>query len=343
MRAILLPRIAPIEEAPLVERDLPTPVPQYDEILVKVRVCGLCHTDLDEIEGRLAPSLLPIVLGHQVVGTVVEKGPDVTRHEIGARVGITWLYSSCGQCRFCRTGRENLCGDARWTGKDAHGGYAEYMVIGQDFAHPIPPAFSDLQAAPLLCAGVIGYRALRLAQVSDGQTVGLFGFGASAHIVIQLIRHQFPKSDVFVFTRGDEHRKLAQKLGAAWTGSSDQTPPARIDRAIDFTPVGEAVRSALDVLNPGGRLVINAIRKITPIPELDYERYLWDEKELKSVANVTRADAAEFLPLAAQIPLRPTVESVAPEDVNQALLRLKHGRIEAAAALMFAAGEDSAS
>jgi propanol-preferring alcohol dehydrogenase len=339
MKAIVLPRMAPIEEEPLVEMDLPIPVPKDDEILIKVSVCGLCHTDLDEIEGRLEPSILPIVPGHQVVGRVVQKGQNVTLHETGARVGVTWLYSSCRACHFCLSGRENLCEDARWTGKDAHGGYAEYMVVSQDCAYPVPPAFSDLQAAPLLCAGVIGYRAMRLAGISDGQTVGLFGFGASAHIVIQLLRHQFPQSDVFVFTRGDEHRELARKLGATWAGSPDQEPPARLDRAIDFTPVGETVRSALSVLNRGGRVVINAIRKVTPVPELVYDRYLWDEKELKSVANVTRDDARQFLPLAAEIPLRPTVEVIAPGDINRSLYRLKQAKIEAAAVLELAGEE----
>lgn len=274
MKAIVLPRIAPIEEAPLRETERPTPAPKDDEILIRVSVCGLCHTDLDVIEGRLRPDALPVVLGHQVVGTVVERAPGVTLHEIGARVGVTWLYSSCGTCRFCQTGRENLCDRARWTGKDANGGYAEYMVVRPDFAYAIPPVFSDLQAAPLLCAGVIGYRAIRLSDISDGQTIGLFGFGASAHIAIQLIRHGFPNSDVFVFTRGDEHKELARELGAAWAGSAAEEPPARLDRAIDFTPVGETVKHTLSVLNKGGRVVINAIRKITPVPEMVYDRYL---------------------------------------------------------------------
>lgn len=337
MKAVVLPHIAPIEDEPLIETELPTPTPKDDEILVKVSVCGLCHTDLDEIEGRLRPGTLPVVLGHQVVGTVAQKGSRVTLHETGSRVGVTWLYSSCQACRFCKTDRENLCDQAHWTGKDANGGYAEYMVVGQDFAYPIPPAFSDLQAAPLLCAGVIGYRAIRLSDISNGQTVGLFGFGASAHIVIQLIRHQFPNSDVYVFTRGDAHKELARELGAAWAGSATDEPPARLDRAIDFTPVGETVKQALSALDKGGRVVINAIRKVTPVPEMVYDRYLWDEKEIKSVANVTRRDATEFLPLAAEIPLRPTVEEVAPEAVNQTLLRLKQGRLEAAAALRFSA------
>jgi propanol-preferring alcohol dehydrogenase len=335
MKAIVLPRIAPIEEGPLIETELPIPVPKDDEILVRVSVCGLCHTDLDEIEGRLPPSMLPIVLGHQVVGMVAGKGRAVSTHELGSRVGIAWLYSSCGVCPFCRTGRENLCDRARWTGKDVNGGYAEYMVVHEDYAYPIPLGFSDLQAAPLLCAGVIGYRAIRLSNISDGQTVGLFGFGASAHIAIQLLRHQFPASDVFVFTRGDQHKELARRLGAAWTGSPGDEPPTALDRAIDFTPVGETIRQALSVLSKGGRVVVNAIRKTTAVPELVYDQHLWDEKELKSVANVTRTDAREFLPLAADIPLRPAVEEVALRNINETLRLLKQGKVTGAAALRF--------
>jgi propanol-preferring alcohol dehydrogenase len=212
------------------------------------------------------------------------------------------------------------------------------MVVGEDFAHPIPSVFSDLQAAPLLCAGVIGYRALRLADVTAGQTVGLFGFGASAHIVIQVLRHRLPDNPVYVFTRGPHHQELARQLGAAWTGAPGQLPPTRLDRVIDFTPVGGTIRTALSVLNPGGRLVINAIRKTTPVPELAYDEHLWHEKEIKSVANVTRRDAREFLPLAAQIPLRPTVQPFAPRQANDALLLLKEGKLQAAAALRWAHG-----
>lgn len=336
MRAIVLPQTAPIEESPLVQTELPTPIPASHEILVKVSVCGLCHTDLDEIEGRLKPSALPAILGHQVVGRVVTKGQAVTRHRIGDRVGITWLYSSCGQCPCCLAGRENLCEQARWTGKDTPGGYAEYLVIGEDFAFALPSAFTDMSAAPLLCAGVIGYRAIRLSALTDGQTVGLFGFGASAHIVIQVLRHRFPRSPVFVFTRGRHHQDLARTLGATWAGSPSEAPPAKVDRAIDFTPIGETVKTALSVLGRGGRLVVNAIRKITPIPELAYEESLWDEKEIQSVANVTRRDAEEFFPLAARVPIRPTVREFAPEQVNKALQLLKQGKLEAAAALRFA-------
>ena len=273
------------------------------------------------------------MLGHQVVGTVAEKGRNVTKFNIEDRVGVTWLYASCGRCNFCRTDSENLCGSAKWTGKDVNGGYAEYMVISQDFAYPLPERFSDSQAAPLLCAGVIGYRTLRLAEITDGQTIGLFGFGASAHIVIQIIKHKFPNSPVFVFTKTAEHAKLAESLGAVWTGRSGDQPPEKLNKVMDFTPVGECVRDALAVLDRGGRLVINAIRKETPIPQLDYAKYLWLEREIKSVANVTRADAEQFLPLAAQIPIVPTIEEFPLARANEALISLKHSKLRAAAVL----------
>jgi len=333
MKAIVLAKQSPIEEKPLELADLPIPTPANNQILIKVSACGLCHTDLDEIEGRLKPIRLPIVLGHQVVGTVTDKGKAVTKFEIEDRVGITWLYSSCGKCNFCRRGEENLCDQAKWTGKDVNGGYAEYMVISEDFAYSLPEKFSDSQAAPLLCAGVIGYRAVKLAKITDGQIIGLFGFGASAHIVIQIIKHKFPTSPVFVFTRSAEHRELAKSLGAAWTGLPAGQPPAKISRAIDFTPVGESIRSALLVMDKGSRLVINAIRKITPVPQLDYAKHLWLEKEIKSVANVTRRDAGEFLPLAAQIPIVPQVEEFELARANEALISLKQSKILASAVL----------
>jgi propanol-preferring alcohol dehydrogenase len=333
MKAVILKKTSPIEERPLEITDLPVPTPAKNEILVKVSVCGACHTDLDEAEGRLEPTKSPIVLGHQIVGTVADKGKTVTKFKTGDRVGITWLYSACGKCQFCKTGSENLCGNAKWTGKDADGGYAEYMVISQDFAYLLPESFSDSQAAPLLCAGVIGYRTVRLAQITDGQIIGLYGFGASAHIVIQIIKHKFPNSPVFVFTKTAEHARLAERLGAAWTGRSGDKPPAKLNRAMDFTPVGKCVRDALLVLDKGGRLIINAIRKETPVPPLDYAEYLWLEREMKSVANVTRADAEEFLPLAAQIPIVPTVQEFPLEQANEVLLSIKHSKIRAAAVL----------
>ena len=333
MKAVVLNKTSPIEEKPLELTDLPRPTVADDQILVKVLVCGACHTDLDEVEGRLKPTKLPIVLGHQIVGRVADKGKAVTKFKTGDRVGITWLYSACGECNFCQRGNENLCGEAEWTGKDVDGGYAEYMVISEDFAYPLPKRFSDSEAAPLLCAGVIGYRTLRLAEITDGQIIGLFGFGACAHIVIQIIKYKFPNSPVFVFTKTAEHAKLAESLGAAWTGRSGDQPPAKLNKAMDFTPVGECVRDALAVLDRGGRLVINAIRKETPVPPLDYARYLWLEREIKSVANVTRADAEEFLPLAAQIPIVPTIEEFPLAQANEVLIKLKHSKLRAAAVL----------
>jgi len=333
MRAMVLNKISPIEEKPLEAADLPIPTPGDNQILVKTLVCGACHTDLDEIEGRLKPAKLPIVLGHQVVGTVADKGEAVTKFKMGDRVGITWLYSACGDCNFCQRGSENLCEQAKWTGKDVNGGYAEYMVISEDFAYSLPARFSDAEAAPLLCAGVIGYRTLRLAEITDGQTIGLFGFGACAHIVIQIIKYKFPNSAVFVFTKTAEHARLAESLGAVWTGRSGDQPPAKLNKIMDFTPVGECVRDALGVLDKGGRLVINAIRKETAVPKLDYAKYLWLEREIKSVANVTRRDAEEFLPLAAQIPIIPTIEEFPLAEANEALNRLKYSKLRAAAVL----------
>jgi len=330
---MLLSKPAPIEDRPLYSDDIPVPKPTADEILIKVTVCGACHTDLDEAEGRLETGKNPIVPGHQVVGVVSKRGVDAKKFEIGDRVGVTWLYSSCGKCDFCKRGNENLCESAKWTGKDTDGGYAEYMVIRQDFAYKLPDGFSDLQAAPLLCAGVVGYRALRLADISDGQVIGMYGFGACAHILIQVIKHKFPNSPVYVFTKTQEHIDLAKSLGADWTGNSGDAPPALLDKALDFTPVGECIRDALEVMQRGGRLVINAIRKETPVPALDYAKYLWLEKEIKSVANVTKADAEEFLPIAAEIGINPTVEEFALEEANEVLLRIKHSQLKAAAVL----------
>ncbi len=336
MKAVILTRTCPVEEHPLKMVDLPVPAPKDNEILVKISVCGICHTDLDEAEGRLVLPKLPIVPGHQVVGTVAKKGKTVSKFRVGERVGVTWLYWVCDSCDFCRTGRENLCLNAKWTGKDADGGYAEFMVVGEDFAYPLPERFSDSEAAPLLCAGVIGYRTLRLAQITDGDKIGLFGFGACAHIVIQVIRHKFPNCRVYVFTKAEHHARLAENLGAVWTGLSTEQPPEKLNKVMDFTPAGDCVRDALAVLDRGGRLIINAIRKETPVPPLEYAEYLWLEKELKSVANVTRADAEQFLPLAAEIPIVPTIEEFPLADANEALIRMKHSRLRAAAVLKVA-------
>ena len=335
MRAQILTDTGPIESRPLRSDDLPVPEPGPGQIRVRVSVCGACHTDLDEIEGRV-PTRRPIVLGHQVVGRVDRIGPGATGLAVGDRVGVAWIFSACGTCRFCHAGLENLCPQAQWTGKDANGGYAEWMVVPAESAYRLPHGFGDLQAAPLLCAGVIGYRAFRLADLQNGETLALYGFGASAHIVIQVARHRCPASRILVFTRGDTHRRLATRLGAAWAGTSDETPPECPDKAIDFTPSSEVVRDALAHLQRGGRLVINAIRKTGPIPPLDYGRHLWEEKEVKSVANVTRRDAREFLALAARIPVVPEVEEFPLDQANDVLIRLKAGRIQGAAVLRVA-------
>jgi len=335
MKAMVLNKISSIEGKPLEIVDLPDPVPAPSQIRVKVSACGVCHTELDEIEGRVSPSRFPMILGHEIVGKVESLGSRITRFKGGDRVGIAWINWACGECSFCLKGEENLCDKAKWTGKDVNGGYAQYTVISQDFAYPIPERFTDLQAAPLLCAGVIGYRALKLSGMDDGKILGLYGFGASAHIVIQIAKYKYPNCRIFVFTRPGqkEHQDLARKLGADWIGVTGDSPPARLNCAIDFTPVGVPVREALRNLEKGGRVVINAIRKTTPIPELDYAEHLWYEKEIKSVANVTRKDAEEFLPLAAEIPVVPEVQEFRLEEANEALLLLKEGRIQGAAVL----------
>ena len=335
MKAMVLEKICPVEGKPLKLVDLPTPVPGRGQILVRVSACGVCHTELDEIEGRVAPSKFPMILGHEIVGRVERLGHGASRFKKGDRVGIAWINWACGKCPFCLKGEENLCDTAKWTGKDAYGGYAEYTVVSEDFAYPIPEKFSDVKAAPLLCAGVIGYRALRLSGMADGKVLGLYGFGASAHIVIQVAKHKYPESKVFVFTRPHqkEHQDLARKLGADWTGATGDTSPIKLNCAIDFTPVGEPVREALRNLQKGGRVVINAIRKTTLIPELDYTEHLWYEKEVKSVANVTRRDAQEFLPLAAQIPIVPETQEFKLEEADEALILLKEGKIRGAGVL----------
>jgi propanol-preferring alcohol dehydrogenase len=335
MKAMVLNRISSVEQKPLELVDLPDPVPSSGQIRVKVSTCGVCHTELDEIEGRASPSRFPMILGHEIVGRVESLGPGVTKFKEEDRVGIAWINWSCGKCSFCLKGEENLCDKAKWTGKDINGGYGQYTVVSEDFAYPIPEKFTDLQAAPLLCAGVVGYRALRLSGMEDGKVLGLYGFGASAHIIIQVAKYKYPNSRVFVFTRPNQkdHQELARKLGADWVGATGDTPPEKLNCAIDFTPVGVPVREALRNLEKGGRVVINAIRKITPIPELDYAEHVWYEKELKSVANVTRRDAEEFLPLAAEIPIVPEVREFRLEEANEALILLKEGKIRGAGVL----------
>ena len=330
MKAMILERVSAIEKKPLKMVDLPVPAPGPKEILVKVSACSLCHTELDEIEGRIQPNL-PVVLGHQIIGKVERLGAEVTKFKAGDRVGIAWINSACGRCSFCFHGNENLCSEFKGTGCHVNGGYAQYTLALDDFAYPIPERFSDSEASPLLCAGAIGYRDLKLSGIQKGQRLGLFGFGASAHIVLQIAKYWGCES--FVFTRSEKHRHLAKRLGASWAGGPEEDPRETLHSAIDFTPVGETVPRALGVLEKGGRLVIAVIRKRNPIPPLDYAKLLWDEKEIKSVANITRKDALEFLPLAAEIPILPEVQEFSLEEANEALILLKEGRIQGAGVL----------
>ncbi|MGD8256587.1 MAG: zinc-dependent alcohol dehydrogenase family protein [Desulfobacterales bacterium] len=339
MKAMLLNHLCKIREnpKPLKLVDLPEPVPDDNQVLIKVSRCGVCHTELDEIEGRLPPPHLPVVLGHQVVGQVVHTGSGVRRFRHGDRVGIAWIHSACGQCRHCQSGQENLCYQFMATGRDRNGGYAEFMTVAEDFAHEIPGVFSDSQAAPLLCAGAIGYRSMRLTGLRDGLNLGLTGFGASAHLVLKMVRHSYPNTAVFVFARNKKEREFARELGACWAGDTGTRSPENLDCVIDTTPAWKPVVEALNNLKPGGRLVINAIRKEemdkSYLLNLNYASHLWLEKEIKSVANVTRNDVGEFLQLAAEIPLRPEVQEFALEDANRALLELKKRDIRGAKVL----------
>ena len=339
MKAMVLNQVGRLDETrdPLQLTEIPDPVPARKELLLKVSTCGVCHTELDEIEGRTPPPHLPCVLGHQVVGRVVGRGDAATSFPIGERVGVAWIYSACGSCHFCLQGSENLCPDFKATGRDAHGGYAEYMTVPEDFAYRIPPVFSDLEAAPLLCAGTIGYRSLRLIGLQDGQDLGLTGFGASAHLVLMMARHRYPSSRVFVFTRSDAERAFALELGAAWASDIGDEPPVKLAAIIETTPAWKPVVEALKHLNAGGRLVINAIRKEELdkdyLLNLDYAAHLWMEKEIKSVANVTRSDVREFLELAAKISIRPEVQEYGLSEANQALVELKTRKIRGAKVL----------
>ncbi len=339
MRAMVLPALGRIEEnpQPLELRDLPVPEPGPGEILLRVSTCGVCHTELDEIEGRTPPPVLPVVLGHQVVGRVERTGPGATRFRPDERVGVAWIFSACGHCRYCRTGDENLCADFRATGRDAPGGYAEYMTVLEDFAYRIPDTFSDSEAAPLLCAGAIGYRSVHLTGLKNGEPLGLTGFGASAHLVLKMVRHRYPETRVHVFARSEHEQEFARELGAVWAGDTRDTAPEPLRAIIDTTPAWEPVLEALRNLEPGGRLVINAIRKEErdkdALLRLDYPEHLWREKEIKSVANVARSDVAEFLELAAEIPLRPEVQEYPLEEANRALRELKERKIRGAKVL----------
>lgn len=342
MKAMVLKGITNLREnpAPLELVDIVQPTPGERDVLVKVSACGVCHTELDEIEGRTPPSFFPIVLGHQVVGRVTEIGERVSRFKVGDRVGIAWIYSACGTCKHCREGNDNLCEKFAASGRDAHGGYAEYATVSEDYTFPIPAIFSDLEAAPLLCAGTIGYRSLRLTNMKDGDTLGLVGFGASAHLVIQMARHNYPNSKIFAFARSEGERAFARELGAAWAGNINEAPPEKLNCAIDTTPVWKPIVEALSNLAPGGRLVINAIRKEDidkeELLKLDYPTHLWHEREIKSVANVARRDVAEFLELAAVIPIRPEIQIFSLEEANTALVELKTSKIRGAKVLSLA-------
>jgi len=339
MKAMVLNQTCKLSEnrTPLALVDLPKPVPQDDEILVKVSACGLCHTDLDEIEGRTPPEKFPMILGHQIVGKVEAGGKKTGRFRPGDRVGIAWIHAACGRCKFCLQGEENLCEHFAATGRDAPGGYAQYTTVGEDFAYSISDTFTDSQAAPLLCAGAVGYRSLRLAGITDGKALGFYGFGASAHLVIQAARHQYPHARIYVFARSEAERNFAQELGASWSGDIEETPPTKMDAAIDTTPVWRPVVTALNHLEPGGRLVINAIRKEDAdkdwLLKIDYSTHLWKEKELKSVANVTREDVSQFLQAASEIPIKPEVQEFALEEANKGLVEMKEGKIRGAKVL----------
>ena len=314
---------------PLQATDVAAPIAARGDLLVRVSVCGVCRTDLDLVEGRLTAPRYPVIPGHQVIGRVERLGDGVTIMQEGDRVGVAWIHSACGRCEWCRTGRENLCPWFRSTGCDENGGYAEYVTVPAAFAQTIPAALSDAAAAPLLCAGAIGWRSLRLTGIVDGQPLGLTGFGASAHVVLQLARQRFPQSPVYVFARNARERDFARELGAAWVGDTSETPPERLAAIIDTTPAWRPIISALEHLRPGGRLVINAIRKSradqNELLSLDYAKHLWMEREIRSVANVTRADVREMLDAAVEMGLTASVEELPLVEANAALARLRRG------------------
>lgn len=339
MKAWVIDRVSDLKNVsePLKKRELPKPEPKEGELLLKVKVCGVCHTEIDEIEGRTPPPEYPVVPGHQVVGVVEETraGGEI---KVGDRVGVAWIFSACGECEFCRSGQENLCPDFLATGRDRNGGYAEYMCVPAKFAYLIPHVFSDAEAAPLLCAGAVGYRSLELCQPENGQNMGLTGFGASAHLVLKLIRYLYPDTRVYVFARSENEREFALELGAVWAGDTTKKPPVLLHSIIDTTPVWKPVLYALGCLKPGGRLVINAIRKEAQdndiLSQLDYTTHLWMEKEVKSVANVTRHDVNEVLRIAAEMKLKPSTQNYAFNEANRALTDIKQRKIKGGKVLL---------
>jgi propanol-preferring alcohol dehydrogenase len=341
MKAMLLNQIYDLTKniQPLKPVDIPEPEVGKAEVLIKVNVCGVCHTEIDEIEGRTPPAKFPVIPGHQVVGIIVDMDKKDESLSIGDRVGVAWIYSSCGKCRHCLSGKENLCPDFKATGRDVHGGYAEYMLAKKDFIYKIPEVFTDTEAAPLLCAGAIGYRSLKLTGLKNGLSLGLTGFGASAHLVLKMVRHNYPDTEIFVFARSKKERDFARQLGAVWTGDTADKSPVKLDCIIDTTPVWKPVVEALNNLTPGGRLVINAIRKEDIdkdyLQKINYSEHLWMEKEIKSVANVERSDVREFLKIASEIPIKPEIQEYPLEEANKALIEIKQRKIKGAKVLVF--------
>lgn len=332
MKACQLHKIAPIETHPLELVDVPVPSAGPGEVLVRVSACGVCRTDLHVIEGELPRRVLPVIPGHQVIGRVAQLGEGVTRRAIGDRVGIPWLHRTCGACEYCLDGKENLCEQASFTGWLVNGGYAEYAVAPADFVYEIPPAFSDEAAAPLLCAGIIGFRSLRLSGLagpSPGRRLGIYGFGAAAHIALQIARHW--GVEVYAFTRDARHQRLAHDLGAAWAGGSEDQPPVKLDSILIFAPAGELVINALKVLKKGGTLALGGIH-MSPIPPLDYQ-LLYHERIVRSVANNTRQDGIDFLGAAAEIPIETRIQVFPLEEANAALDALKHDAVRGAAVI----------
>jgi len=329
MKACALASCASVDGSPLAYADVPTPEPGKGEIRVRVSACGVCRTDLHVVEGELPVRRSPLIPGHQVVGDVEKLGPGAARFTLGQRVGIPWLHRTCGECEYCRAGRENLCDRPAFTGWSVDGGYAEFAIAPQDFVYALPEGFADLDAAPLLCAGIIGFRCLRLSGIAAGGRLGLFGFGAAAHVAIQIARHW--GAEVYAVTREARHRDLALALGAVWTGSTVDGAPASLDAAIIFAPAGELVPAALSILKKGGTLVLGGIH-MSPIPAMDYA-LLYQERVIRSVANNTRADGEDFLRVAAEVPVRTEIEIFPLQAANQALQALKHDRVRGAAVL----------
>jgi propanol-preferring alcohol dehydrogenase len=329
MKACVLPKPAPIEKNPLEYAEVPTPQPAKGEVFVRVRYCGVCRTDLHVIEGELPQRKSPLIPGHQVVGVVEGLGESARRFRIGARVGIAWLHRTDGVCEYCRSGAENLCDNPAFTGYTVDGGYAEHIVAPEDFVYSLPDAFPDEQAAPLLCAGIIGFRSLRLSGVKPGGRLGFYGFGAAAHVAIQVARHW--NVEVYASTRDVRHQRLALELGAKWAGDTFAEPPVKLDAAIVFAPAGEIVPAALKALRKGGSLVLGGIH-MSPIPSFDYE-LLYQERVIRSVANNTRQDGGDFLRIAAEIPIRTHVQLFPLREANRALNALKNDAIPGAAVL----------